>query len=330
MDRNLEEQSRLDVSEISKILKDVNKMSLQQGFNECKEYVEKYGLQSIEKLRPALPKINQHEIRRQLEEIVIQLSVNYPVWGSTRLSKEMKAMNINISSTSISNILVKHQMGTKYDRYLKLKVKYAESLASLSQDQLIIFQEFDSSFKDQEIRGERPGELLVQDTIYIGYFKNTGEIFMQTVIDSYSNYAFGFLHINNKPDFAVFVLHNEVIPFFKKIQFPVKAIRTDNGHEYCGKDNHHFELYLKLNNIAHHKNRVRRNQHNIISQFIEIATTEFFNKINDPRDFECLEIVQTKYWQWLYYYNNERPCSDFPNKGKFPKLLIIEFPTSRN
>jgi transposase InsO family protein len=330
MDRTTEEHSRLNVPEISKILKDINKISLQQGFNECKEYVERYGLKSIESLRPVLPKINQHELRQQLEEMVIQLSENYPVWGSTRLSRELKAMNINISSTSISNILVKHQMGTKYDRYLKLKLKYAESLDSLSHDQLMIFQEFDSSFREQEVRGGQPGELLVQDTIYIGYFKNTGEIFMQTVIDSYSNYAFGFLHINNKPDFAVFILHNEVIPFFKKIQFPVKTVRTDNGHEYCGKDNHHFELYLKLNNIDHHKNKARKNQHTIIRQFIEIATTEFFNKINDPRDFENLEAIQNKYGQWLSYYNNERPYSDFPNKGKSPKLSIIECPTFRN
>jgi transposase InsO family protein len=330
MDRNTEEFPKLNVPEISKILKDVNKISSQQGLDECKEYVEKYGLQSIENLRPALPKINRCKIRRQLEEVVIQLSERYPVWGSTRLAKELKTMNINISSTSVSNILVKYQMGTKYERYLKLRTKYAENPACFSPEQLLLLREFDTRFREPEARGERPGELLVQDTIYIGYFKNSGEVFMQTVIDTYSNYAFGFFHVNIKPDFAVCILHNEVIPFFKKIQFPVKAIRTDNGHEYCGKENHHFELYLKLNNINHYKNKTEKNRHSIICQFIEIATMEFFNKNDNPRDFENLENIQNKYTQWLSYYNNQQPCPDYGATGKTPYLSIIEYPTSRN
>jgi transposase InsO family protein len=330
MNRDYEEHSKLDISEISKLLKDINKMSLQQGFAECKEYVEKYGLKSIADLRPALPKINQHEIRRQLVAMVIQLSEHHPGWGSTRLCKELKTMDIRISSTTISNILVKHQMGTKYERYLKLKAKYAEDLTNLSQEQLKIFMEFDSRFREPETRSSRPGELLVQDTIYIGYFKNIGEIYMQAIIDSYSNYAFGFLHIDIKPDFAVFILHNEVIPFFKKIQLPVKAILTDNGHEYCGKDNHHFELYLKLNNIEHLKNKARKNPNNIVRQFIDIATREFFNKINGSGDFENLEAFQSKYAQWLSYYNNERQYHGLPNMGKPPTLAIADYSAVRN
>lgn len=102
----------------------------------------------------------------------------------------------------------------------------------------------------------------------------------------------------------------------RRIGMPVNTVLPDNGHEYYGTDNHHFELYLKLNNIEHHKNKVRPNSNSLVQQFIEIATTEFFNGIDD------LESIQIKFNQWLYYYNNERPFPGFPNPGKPPEFLI--------
>lgn len=329
MSRSIGEQSRLNVSEISKILKEINKILLRQGFNECKHYVEKYGLQSIKDLHPALPKINRQELRLKLDETVLQLSEEHPGWGSIRLCNELKAQKINISPATVSNILIKHQMGTKYERFLKLKVKYTENMTGLSKEQLMILEEFDIQRRDQELWGSRPGELLVQDTIYVGYFQNCGEVYLQTIIDSYSSYVFGVLHINKKSDYAVFILHNEVIPYFNKIQLPVKAILTDNGHEYCGKEQHHFELYLKLNNIEHRKNQLRQNSNHFIQQFIKIVTAEFFNKIDVSKDFENLEVIQKKFTQWLNYYNQEHPYCDFSGLKKPPALMIKEYPVSR-
>ena len=323
MSRSTGEQSCLNVSEISRIFKDLNKIILRQGFDECKQYVEKHGLQSIEDLRPVLPKINRYELRLKLDAMVLQLSEEHPAWGGIRLCKELKARNINISPSTVSNILIKYQMGTKYERFLKFKVKFTENMTGLSKEQLMFLEEFDIQMRDFDFRGSLPGELLVQDTIYIGYFQNFGEVYLQTIIDSYSNYVFGFFHINKKSDFAVFILHNEVIPYFRKIQLPVKAVLTGYSHEYCGKKSHHFELYLKLNNIEHRKNQMRQNSNCFMQQFIKIATGEFFSKID--KDFEDLDVIQNKFTKWLNYYNHEHTYNDFSGLIKPPAQLIEEY-----
>lgn len=49
------------------------------------------------------------------------------------------------------------------------------------------------------------------------------------VVDTYSSYAFGFLHTSRKPEVAVAFLHNDVLPFYAEHGLPVKTLLTDNG-----------------------------------------------------------------------------------------------------
>ena len=55
---------------------------------------------------------------------------------------------------------------------------------------------------------------------------------MHTVIDTYGSFAFGFLHTTKQPEAVLAVLHNDVLPFYEEQGLPVKAVLTDNGHEY--------------------------------------------------------------------------------------------------
>ena len=70
---------------------------------------------------------------------------------------------------------------------------------------------------------------------------------MHAAVDTYSSYAFAFLHTSKVPECAVSVLYNDVLPFYQEKNLSVKAVLTDNGREFCGKDNHPYELYLALN-----------------------------------------------------------------------------------
>ena len=57
------DHSKLDVAELSKILKNVSKVCLQPGFEgklqEYKEHIRLHGLESIENIRPTFPKIDR-------------------------------------------------------------------------------------------------------------------------------------------------------------------------------------------------------------------------------------------------------------------------------
>ena len=160
---------------------------------------------------------------------------------------------------------------------------------------------------------------MAQDTIYIGYLDGIGKVYLQAVVDTYGNYAFGFLHTGKIPDCAVAILHNTVLPFYREHNLPVKAILTDNGKEYCGSEKHHFELYLLLNDIEHRKTAIHNTSANaFVKRFGQICIAEFFTPAWKESLYSSLDNLQADFDRWLHYYNTERPNSGFPNMGKPP------------
>ena len=99
--------------------------------------------------------------------------------------------------------------------------------------------------------------MLSADTFFVGTLKGIGKVYLHAVVDTYGSYAFGFLHVSKQPEAAVAVLHNEVLPFYRQLEVPVKAVLTDNGREFCGSDNHPYELYLELSGIEHRRTKIR-------------------------------------------------------------------------
>ena len=320
------DRSKLNVAELSKILKNVSKICLQPGsegkLQEYKEQIRLHGLESIQNIRPVFPKINRQEARIEIFEIVSQLSLEHPGWGCERLRESLKQSNIDISPSAIYNILVKKQLGTKKERLSKLAEMYSGQFESLSPEQLSALKKYDPWFREGQIRGKQPGDLLAQDAIFIGFHKNTGEIYFQVVIDSYSRYTFGFLHMGKSPDYAVAIIHNEVLPFFQELGLGVNGILTDNGREYCGKEGHHYELYLGLNDIKHEKTTTKQCSNIFIKHFKKIIMNEFIKTAIGGKSIEDLGILQKQFEKWLYYYNTERPYHGFPNNGKPPVKLI--------
>ena len=96
-----------------------------------------------------------------------------------------------------------------------------------------------------------------------GKLKEVGKVYMQTVVDTYGSFAFGYLYMGKLPDHAALILHNDVLPFYEKHGLQIEAILTDNGREYCGRlTHHHYEIYLELNGIEHRKTRIATPQTN--------------------------------------------------------------------
>jgi hypothetical protein len=52
-----------------------------------------------------------------------------------------------------------------------------------------------------------PGELLCQDTLFVGNLKGIGKVYLHAVVDTYGSDAFGFLHVSKQPEAAVAVVH---------------------------------------------------------------------------------------------------------------------------
>jgi SAM-dependent methyltransferase len=165
---------------------------------------------------------------------------------------------------------------------------------------------------------------LCADTFFVGTLKGVGKVYLHAVVDTYGSYAFGFLHVSKRPEAAVAVLHNEVLPFYQTLDLPVGAVLTDNGREFCGTDTHPYELYLELNGIEHRKTRIRTPRTNgFVERFNGTVLDEFFRvKMRDTL-YETVEALQADLDAWLAYYNTERPHLGYRNQGRDQSKLSI-------
>lgn len=65
----------------------------------------------------------------------------------------------------------------------------------------------------------------------------------QTVIDRHSRYAWARLFTSLLPVTAVQTLNNDVLPTFDEHGAVIDAVLSDNGHEFCGReDQRPYEL----------------------------------------------------------------------------------------
>ena len=169
-------------------------------------------------------------------------------------------------------------------------------------------------------------ELLSADTFMVGTLKGIGRVYLHAVVDTFGSYAFGFLHVSKQPEAAVAVLHNDVVPFYARLDLPIGAVLTDNGREFCGTERHPYELYLALNDIEHRKTRVGSPRTNgFVERFNGTVLEEFFRPTMRSRLYESVEALQADLDAWLHHYNHERPHLGYRNQGRRPWETVERF-----
>ena len=158
-------------------------------------------------------------------------------------------------------------------------------------------------FKERLVKSSRPGELLCQDTMFVGSLKGVGKVYLHSCVDTYGSYAFGFLHTGKKPEGAAAQVHNDVLLFYRGHNLTVGAILSDNGREFCRTENHPFELYPALNEIEHRRTMVKSPQTNgFIERFNQMVLDEFFRIAFRENFYESVEALQEELDQWLVHY----------------------------
>lgn len=327
-------QQRLSVLELAKALGNVTVACKQRGVSRSQfyEYKRRFQLYGMEGLRDLPPIHHSHPFTTspEVEQRILSLALEHPAWGCNRLCDTLKLEGINVSAITIQKILNRNEMGGRYDRWLKLEQQRSEQPIELSEEQVRFLEKLNPAFRERHVESNAPGELLSQDTFFVGTLKGIGRVYMHAVVDTYSSYAFGFLHTSKQPEAAATVLHNDVLPFYRDRGLPVKALLTDNGREFCGKDTHPYELYLELNEIEHRRTRVRTPKTNgFVERFNGTALNEFFIPAMHSKLYESVEVLQVDFDAWLVEYNTVRPHQGYRNMGKRPLERIDEFVKER-
>jgi transposase InsO family protein len=323
-------QSRLSVLELAKELGNVAEACRQRGLDRTSfyEWKRRFQTQGFEGLKD-LPPIHKSHPQTTAPETVARikaLALEHPAFGCNRLEAMLALEGVRVSSITIQKILNDHDLGTRVDRWLALEKANADKAIAITPEQAAFLEKLNPCFRERHVESAAPGALLSADTFFVGHLKGIGKVYLHAVVDTYGSYAFGFLHVSKQPEAAVAVLHNDVLPFYRKLDLPVGAVLTDNGREFCGTENHPYELYLDLNGIEHRRTKVRTPRTNgFVERFNGTVLEEFCRVKLRDNFYDAVEALQADLDAWLVHYNTERPHLGYRNMGRRPIETVMSF-----
>jgi transposase InsO family protein len=232
-----------------------------------------------------------------------------------------------ISASGVRSIWLRHNLQIKSLRLKRLEAWAAENTNILTESQVKALEE---AKEEQEIYGEvespHPAFLVAQDTCYIGTIKGVGRIYQQTGIDTHSNIGFAKLYTERTALTAADFLNDKVPPFFDEHGMRVLRILTDNGVEYCGRqDAHSYELFLHLNGIEHTRTRVRRPQTNgSVERLNQTIQDEFYSVAFRKKLYRSVEEIQSDLDEFMTYYNAQRTNQGRYCQGRTPMQTLLD------
>jgi transposase InsO family protein len=323
-------RKRLTVLQLAEQLGNVSEACRRGGldrtsFYEWKRRFQTHGLDGLKDM-PPIVRDHPSTTPPEIVEKLIDLSLSNPMWGCVRLSDELRLRGTTLSSPTIQKMLIKHEIGNRYERLLRFEERASAKKIELTPDQVRWIEKANPAFRERHVESSRPGELLCQDTFYVGRLKGVGKVYLQAVVDTFGSYAFGFLANSKVPACSVALVHNDVIPFYRDRGLPIVAMLTDNGREFCGTDRHHYELYLELNDIEHRRTKVATPRTNgFVERFNKTILDEFFRTKMREKIYTSIDELQADLDVWLKHYNEERPHRGYRNMGKRPIETINKF-----
>jgi transposase InsO family protein len=321
---------RMTVLELAERLGNVSEACRRGGLDRTSFYdwKRRFQLQGLDGLKDLPPVAKSHPMTTPPEVVarLLELALEHPAYGCNRLEALLALEGKRVSAITIQKLLNERALGTREQRWLALETKTASEPIELSAEQVAFLEKLNPCFRERHVESERPGELLSADTFMVGTLKGIGRVYLHAVVDTYGSYAFGFLHVSKQPEAAVAVLHNEVLPFYRNLDLPVRAVLTDNGREFCGTERHPYELYLALNDIAHRTTRVGTPKTNgFVERFNGTVLQEFFRPAMHRKLYESVAALQADLDAWLHHYNHDRPHLGYRNQGRRPWDTVQRF-----
>jgi hypothetical protein len=297
-----------------------------QHYYDIKKTIDEEGLDALLEKSRRSPRMG-NRVPIEIEQKLLDYSLQFPTHGQTRTANELKIQGTIISAGGVRSIWVRHNLQVKSQRLKRLEAWAAENTNILTESQVKALEE---AKEEQESYGEvespHPAFLMAQDTCYVGTIKGVGRIYQQTGIDTHCNIGFAKLYTERTSLTAADFLNDKVLPFFDEHSMRVQRMLTDNGMEYCGRqDVHTYELYLHLNEIEHTRTRVRRPQTNgSVERLNQTIQDEFYSVAFRKKLYTALDEVQTDLDEFMMYYNTQRTNQGRYCQGRTPMQTFLD------
>jgi len=322
---------KLNIVELGKTLGNISEACRRLGvsrqhYYDIREAIQEEGIEGLLEKSRRVPRIG-NRVAPEIEQKILEYSLEYPTQGQSRAANELKKKGIVISAGGVRSIWMRHNLQTKSLRLKRLEQWAAENTNILTESQI---QALEQAKEEREAYGEvespHPAFLVAQDTCYVGYIKGVGKIYQQTGIDTHSNTGFAKLYPEKTSLTAADFLNDKMLPFFDEHGMKVLRILTDNGMEYCGRqETHPYELFLHLNGIEHTRIKVRHPQTNgAVERLNQTIQEEFYKVAFRKKLYRSLEEIQEDLDTFMAWYNTERTNQGRYCKGRTPMQTLTD------
>jgi len=304
-----------------------------QQFYEIRRNYQTYGAEGLIDRLPGAKGPHPNRVLPEVEQAILAHSLDCPTHGALRVAQELSLKGVQVSSSGVRGVWTRHNLLTKHERLLRLEKTTAERKLKLTDEQVRLLERFSPEFRERHIETRHTGELVAVDTFFVGHLKGVGKVYLQTVVDCYSRYAWGRLYTSKLPVTAVHVMNNDVLPIFEKHRARIATVLSDNGREYCGReDRHPYELFLQLEEIEHRTTKVRRPQSNgFVERLHRTLLDEHFRIMGRKKFYESVEEMQKDLDAYLLHYNTKRPHQGRGMNGRTPmKAFTDGLPKPKN
>lgn len=297
-----------------------------QQFYEIRRNFQTYGAEGLLDRLPGARGPHPNRVSEEVEQAVLDYALKHPTHGCLRVAQDLALSGINVSSGGVRGVWSRHNLLQKHQRLMRLEQSVRETKFDLSDAQVRALERFSPEFRERHIETKHTGDLVAVDTFLVGSIKGVGRIYLQSVIDCYSRYAWGRLYTTKLPVTAVHVLNNDVLPFFEEHEAAITTVLSDNGREFCGRpDRHPYELFLQLEGIEHRTTQVRRPQSNgFVERLHRTLLDEHFRIAGRKNWYESVEQMQKDLDAYLLHYNAKRPHQGRNMNGRTPEKVFKE------
>ena len=279
-----------------------------QQFYEIRRNYQTHGADGLIDRLPGCKGPHPNRVDEKVEKAILDYCLEHPSDGCLKVAQQLVLAGVQVSAGGVRGVWSRHNLSTKPQRLLLLEQSVSKRKIKLSDEQIRLLEKFNPEFRERHIETRFTGDLIAVDTFFVGTLKCVGRIYLQSVIDCYSRYAWGRLYTSKLPVTAVHVLNEDVLPFCEKHDVQIRTILSDNGREYCGKaETHDYQLYLAINDIDHTKTKAKSPQTNgICERFHKTILQEFYQVTFRKKIYQDIETLQADLDQWLDKYNYER------------------------
>lgn len=311
-----------DLDNVSKACK-VMGYSRQQ-FYEIRRNFQTFGADGLIDRLPGARGPHPNRVSEEVEAAILAHALEHPSHGPLRVAHELTLKGVHVSSGGVRGVWNRHDLLTRHQRLLRLEKHIAGKKINLTDEQVRLLERFSPEFRERHIEARHTGDLVAVDTFFVGTLKGVGKVYLQTVIDCFSRYAWGRLYTSKLPVTAVHVMNNDVLPTFEAHNARITTVLSDNGREYCGRpDRHPYELFLQLEDIEHRTTKVRRPQSNgYVERLHRTLLDEHFRVMGRTKFYDSLDEMQKDLDAYLVSYNTKRPHQGRNMNGRTPATVF--------